>query len=254
MLGCELSVQLAVCAYVRKHSRIVIDKMVNSSVVSGNINAVATSVGGIQRMVSQHVSKRVFAKERNPFNHFSFHLWRQLASHLIETFMKDNVHKDLRWVAISSGFVRIFETFLLLLRSAIASLSSCSISGFKRGNADTVNERLRTNSFKLAVITVVNGTPISSARSWASCFSALLTFILMMVLSKVLIYHSIYSGIRFVKCFSILSDSNWNNREGYETKNPENKFWNFSNLFLRLVAPPRLELGTQGSSGLCSTN
>lgn len=159
-----LSIQLAVRTYVYKHDCIVIDQMVNGSIVSSDIDTVATSVRSVQRMVSQRVGKRVFAKERNALNHFSFHLWRQLTNHLIETFMKDYVHKDLRWVAISSGFVKILETFLPLLRSAIASLSSCSISGFKRGNADTVNERLRTNSFKLAVITVVSGTPISSAR------------------------------------------------------------------------------------------
>ncbi len=44
------------------------------------------------------------------------------------------------------------------------------------------------------------------------------------------------------------------NRGKHKIKARENKISNFSYLLIRLVAPPRLELGTQGSSGLCSTN
>src|SRR6266496_835743 len=98
-----------------EHGGLVIYQIINSPIVTGDVNAITSFVRSIKRMIPEHVVNGVFAKKRDALNHFCFYFWRKFTRHLIETFMEDYLHNELRWSATSPGLTKTLDIFLPFL-------------------------------------------------------------------------------------------------------------------------------------------
>lgn len=83
-------------ADMREEGSMIVDELVDSTVITSNIDTVTAFVRHMNRVITKIGAQGVFAELSYPFYHFLPYFWRKFTSHLIEVFVKKDIHNDSR--------------------------------------------------------------------------------------------------------------------------------------------------------------